>query len=354
MNNKVFSEEYDTYRRILADGQYFDPNDKLVPALRGVLGVDGPERLQASALEDLRHMIASAGNRDSDYILWQTKPTGGFATRLARKIAGSFSDKVDPYKNGKRAAVLKGLRHFYLLKTAGGHDFWLMSLPKSYRAWPTNQLDTIFSGRLESMLNETSEHFSSKEVRDLKDCTQKGLQWASKAQAMCSGCVGVGAEPIDVLVRRWFADENTTDEDIANYKTSLTQGFQRIASTVNAGKLILTDNPIDRGKKGEQYTEAYVWYDRLKVVYVEAAFFDEGGTLSGLTNWARIIVHELSHKVCQTEDWDDRYAWKGIKPNQQTFPAAKAIQCADSWAYFAADCSGELTTKNRLDALRVA
>ena len=67
-------------------------------------------------------------------------------------------------------------------------------------------------------------------------------------------------------------------------------------------------------------------------------------------NWTRIVVHELSHLISGTVDHDDRYAHSGIGVHAG-FPASKAINNADSWAFFAADCAGVLTDGNRLKAL---
>jgi hypothetical protein len=95
-------------------------------------------------------------------------------------------------------------------------------------------------------------------------------------------------------------------------------------------------------------------YEGMDVVYVESAFFghDPGGVVHDLKNWTRIIVHELSHLVCGTIDVNgDRYAHSGIGPHAG-FPASDAVRNADSWAFFAADCAGQLTDGNRLLALQ--
>ena len=188
-------------------------------------------------------------------------------------------------------------------------------------------------------------------MRDLASSSQTALKWANKAQAICSETKGVGAEKAGELVKRWFADEDTTDEDIAKYKKTLAEGFKKIAVAASSARLIFTDNPIDRGGEFEE-SEAYVWGDRLNVVYIESDFFGHENLLSGPTNWARIVVHELSHLKLNTVDVPGRYAWGGIMPHKGGFPASKAITNADSWAWFCADCNSALTEKNRLDALK--
>ena len=74
--------------------------------------------------------------------------------------------------------------------------------------------------------------------------------------------------------------------------------------------------------------------------------------LSGRLNWARIVVHELSHREVATVDVPGRYGWQGIKPDAGAFPAAKAITNAENWAFFAADCAGVLPEHSRNEALQ--
>ncbi|RYF75966.1 MAG: hypothetical protein EOO29_23245, partial [Comamonadaceae bacterium] len=62
-------------------------------------------------------------------------------------------------------------------------------------------------------------------------------------------------------------------------------------------------------------------------------------TLTGLTNWARIVVHELTHREVKTAD--HAYEHQGMSPKKLS--AAKALENADSWAWFCADCAGALT-----------
>jgi hypothetical protein len=159
------------------------------------------------------------------------------------------------------------------------------------------------------------------------------------------------------IVRRWFADENATDADVDAMVSTLTAGFKRMTAVVGSGGLVLTDHPGCRGTPLEE-AEAFVisgrHRDRLDVIYIENDFFRTRNLLTGLTNWTRILVHELSHREAGTEDLPGKYAWGGIKPNMATFPSAKAITNADSWAWYCADVAGELTQKNLNDALRVA
>jgi hypothetical protein len=59
----------------------------------------------------------------------------------------------------------------------------------------------------------------------------------------------------------------------------------------------------------------------------------------GQTNWARIVVHELTHREVKTKD--HAYEHQGINPRK--LGADKALENAGSWAWFCADCAGALT-----------
>jgi hypothetical protein len=107
----------------------------------------------------------------------------------------------------------------------------------------------------------------------------------------------------------------------------------------SVGHLIYTDSVSERGTHANAGTEAFVWGDPLDVVYIEEKFFGRRNTLTGLTNWARIVVHELSHREVATKD--HAYEHQGMAPKKLS--AAKAIENADSWAWFCADCGGALS-----------
>jgi hypothetical protein len=115
--------------------------------------------------------------------------------------------------------------------------------------------------------------------------------------------------------------------------------LKKIAFKLKSGRLIYTDSVSERGTPENVGTEAFVWGDSLDVVYIEEEFFGARNTLTGLTNWARIVVHELTHREVGTKD--HAYEHQGMNPKKLT--AAKAIENADSWAWFCADCAGALT-----------
>jgi hypothetical protein len=225
-----------------------------------------------------------------------------------------------------------------------------MSLPSKPIKWPSEDIGGMSGASLTHALNDVKERFTPEQRKDMVDSSQLAQAWANKVQAMLSNTSKVGAEKVDALIKRWFADEDTTE--VTTMKKTLLDGFKKIAAAAGSGKLIFTDNPYLRGTDADG-SFAYVWYDKLNVMYVGQTFF-KNGLFGGLNHWALIVVHELSHLKCKTVDVPDRYDYSGIKPNKKSFPSSKAITNADNWAWFAADCNGALTAKARNDALKIA
>ena len=148
--------------------------------------------------------------------------------------------------------------------------------------------------------------------------------------------------------------------------------LQKIAAGLKSGEVVLTDAPQERRTGSDlEKSEAFVFTSNdIIVIYVENDFFGAQNTLTGPTNWARILVHELTHAYAKTKD--HAYSWQGLLPRDDDvfksandtyitrspdFPAVRTLtfaQCkenADSWAYFCADAAGALSESDRIRAL---
>lgn len=167
------------------------------------------------------------------------------------------------------------------------------------------------------------------------------------------------------MVKRWFAEPGLSDDDLKRFIGTLSHGFKNITAQLNKGQLVFTDFVPLRGASAREElkflnAEAFTFPLRsegMDVVYIERSFFRDhpGNLLQGDRNWTRIIVHELTHLVCGTQDIDlgqPRYAWYGIGPHPG-FPGSAAIRNADSWAFFCADCAGMLNDVQRAQALKI-
>jgi hypothetical protein len=191
--------------------------------------------------------------------------------------------------------------------------------------------------------DDASSHFSFDDRKRLSQATQHGLKWVHKAMA-------VAASPNKnniAIVRRWFADKNSTDEDMKAAAAALNDGLKKIAAVIKSTFLLITDMPLDRGNPAKASTNAFVFSgEKIDVIYVEAAFFSKLDMFKDLKNWTRIVVHELSHRACKTDDHRYRHHPSGLKPDagDAKFNAAKALANADSRAMFCMDCAGQMVS----------
>jgi hypothetical protein len=148
------------------------------------------------------------------------------------------------------------------------------------------------------------------------------------------------------IIRRWFADAKSTDEDIIAAGSTLNDGLKKIVKAIKSSHIVFTDMPISRIDPAKANVNAFVFSsESIDVIYVERAFFSDKDMFKDLKNWTRIVVHELSHREVKTQDYRYRHHANGLKPDaaDPNFTAAKALANADSWALFCMDCAGQLT-----------
>jgi hypothetical protein len=270
----------------------------------------------------------------------------------------------------KRVLSLKTLRHLYYYESFGKQKIWILSLPESLGNYPMEFAGSA-QGVVDQVLNADSEKFSATTMKDLSEASLLGLTWVQKAMI-------VAGAPMDMehrkLFRRWFVPAGTSDETtkITDLATTMRPHLQRIANGLKTGEMILTDAPHERGSGSSlENSEAFVFTDNdLITVHVEGTFFSNNNTLTGKTNWARILVHELTHAYAKTKD--HAYSWQGLLPRDTdvlkkgidariaAVPGWKAVrtlsldECkenADTWAFFIADCAGALSATDRMQAL---
>ncbi len=351
-----FSTEYDAAADTLKKKK-FDPSwDKLIGELKTLMGTGGFEDNSAASLDTLRKEVKPKGRKSKGKAGEDVGILTGTGEYKEEKDGKTYNKTADLVK---KAATLKLLRHTYLLQRRGSQKLWIISLPKAYRGWPSLELDGLENNQdtLCTKLSDCDEYFSKKNCKNIADGTQEALKWCMKTQVILANAKsdkdkGKGKE----LVKRWFADDSTTDEQVGDMVTKLTSGFKKITNVLNSNKIVYSDYPPDRGTNDEIGTEAFVfnngWKDKLDVVYIEQAFFGKNNVLTGLDNWARIIIHEISHREIPTVDVPDGYGWQGINPTDGKFAGGKAITNAENWAFFAADCAKALSKSERNKALK--
>jgi hypothetical protein len=258
----------------------------------------------------------------------------------------------------QRCAALKTLRHTYFLRKRGAHKVWVVAIPKSYDSWPDRHLDCGPRDFL-PRLDDEDEQFDAAARKCISDATQTGLRWVLKAQALL-GDLSSGS-PGRVLLERWFADEDTTEDELLAFGAALQSGLKKIAFRLGCGTLTVTDFvPIRRSTHAKDLdlvqSNAFVLAGiGQDVIYVEPPFFSRPACSvfqNDADHWARIVVHELSHREARTQD--KRYGWEGLRPDAASLPHAAARVNADSWAIFVADAAGAMTGGDRARALHGA
>lgn len=308
--------------------------NKIINRARILVGVNGLDSGSSSLVNDLRKHVLKASLKEGNEATVFYKAAG---EKLTGKGPGALIDA----SLARRLAALKMLRHTYFLKKSGGHKIWVMSLPDSFSDWPHKALrGGILSAT--NKLIDVSERFSEEDKKNLSHASQEGLKWVHKAMMVVSSTKK--AKNFE-LVARWFADNNSTDEDVTVIAAKLNAGLKKLAMKLKSGCLLYTDSVCHRGDNDLEQSEAFAWGDTVDVVYIENEFFGTRNTLTGMRNWARIIVHELTHRELQTDD--HAYEWQGMAPKK--IGSAKALTNADSWAWFCADCAGVLT-KGEVDS----
>lgn len=348
-----FSGEFKAVHDALKNGGFVQDWVATVDKLVTLTDTGGPHGGQASSLDDLRKQAGRAGQSGK-----VGEPEGLLAAAGGYDIAKPTDGTHLSADSRQRTASLKLLRHLYLLRKRGGHQVWILALAKGFSDWPTVAMAGADLGKLKTLLGDTCEPFSQNDKKHLADASQEAMKWVHKtlialADKGSAKRASAGVE----LVKRWFADANAKDDDITAAVTTLTAGFKKIQAVLGSGLLVLTDHPEVRNattgdNAGYWQSEAFVKGAReaMDVIYVESAFFNRGvNTLSGLKNWARILVHELSHREVATKD--KCYSWQGMQPDAGSFPMADALVNADSWAFFCVDAAGHLTQSERKTAL---
>lgn len=365
--DKKFKAEY-SYARgwLLKQEAFFKDWQPLVKRLTAVMGETGFNAGNAAALDELRDMATKGkdGTRVSE-------------DRGLLEAVNAWADDGNAAIDDKarmRAAALKLLRHTYMLSKSGNRVVWVVSLPKSLGDWPSDDLNARGTTRntARALLASNDEIFSEEQKKNLAAATFHALAWCQKAVAQLAVAASLAngngtATPGAALelVQRWFAESTTTANELKSYISTLQQGFKNIIAMLNKGRFVLTDwAPLRNASSADELafvnSEAFTFpanAEGLDVVYVERSFFVDhpGNVLKGQRNWIRVLVHELSHLVCGTEDvmmGQARYAWYGIGPHTG-FPGSAAIRNADSWAFFCADAAGALTDGERNMALKV-
>jgi hypothetical protein len=323
------------------------PWDKLVPKLREVVGDAGFKRTGHQALTKLREEVEAAAKKKVD--------EGAFLAAGAGIDTTGPGNAMATAEEVSRAAALKLLRHTHYRARRHNHRMWIVSLPESYTHWPHKH----FVGskvQLVTKLAAGNPRFSEGDIKKMADATQRGLRWVHSAMVVIDDLAD-GRRAMRLL-KRWFADETTTAEELRTFaKGDLRAGLKKIAARMSSGSMIVTDFvPIRASNDADDMSfagaNAFVWADKVDAVYIEKPFFQHSASSvfqKDERHWSRIMVHEMSHRAIGTKD--HRYGWAGIRPQAGVITGAQARENADSWALFVANAAGAMSKSDVKRAL---
>lgn len=334
----VFTDVYEKSIELLKAPSLHDDWKDIEAGLKKLLQADGPSVDNAKALTDLRDKLNKAADKGG---VMRGKAKAKEIARAAQTDKNGFQD---------RAALLKQMKHFYLVAKKGNQSVWVVDQPKRYGQWNYDLFAGLTAAELTSQLARSGEVFGAGHRSMLSDSLQLARKWS----ADCEIKLGGKSDATMDSIRRWFHAAGATAEDVETTRTKLVDGFKKITAACNSGKVIFSDRPHLRASGDWDNTYASVNAgDAMAVIYIYQLFLDTGrrklnGKIPKLWLCALTVVHELSHKLLNTEDI--RYDYQGLKPDG-SFPASDAIKNADSWAYFCGDVLGSVPASSVEEAL---
>ena len=337
-----FTDVYKKARSVVTTQKFAEPDWQKFLSEAGVqslLGAEGLDAAHARTPDKIREKI----KKDSKGKLVSLVAGGG----PGDVIYAAAQNQTSPGKWQERAATLKMLRHLYRASKTGAQDVWVYSPPKRFKAWVFDEIQGDAKA-VKSKLGQEAEIFSDKEKTWMCDALKTALKICEDTKLRLSK---KDAETRKV-VRRWFIDEGSGDDELDDAFSKLSDGFKKIAVTCGSTTLVFTDYADWRAERNKYFGGAIRGGEGggFPVIYLEGAFTKLTGNSGKQWLCVQTIIHEFSHHDVKTDD--HRYDHHGLKPDKAAFPYAKAIENADSWGYFALDLAGYLSRSDRSRTLK--
>lgn len=333
----VFSDVYDKSVDMLKAPQFHADWAIIEKGLKNLLQAGGPSATSGAVLDELRAHLADAARKAGGA---KGKATGAEIVRASQPAKPDFQD---------RAALIKQMKHFYMVEKKGSQSVWVVDNPRSYPEWSYLMFDGKNAVDLPALLSNDEEVFGRAHRQMMSGALQLARKWSADTE------IKLSSKSTDDAIRRWFLLSGASDADVGNVRAILQTGFRQITAACNSGKVIFSDRPHLRMDSGYDFTFASTnGADDMPVIYIydyvlKTTKRNLKGPMPKLWTLALTIVHELSHKLMGTED--KRYDDDGLKPSV-IFPPAFAIINADSWAYFCGDTVGAVPKSAILAALK--
>ena len=326
----LFSEVYEKSADLLTKTTFDKRWANIEPRLKSLFAADGPNAAEAAVLDLVRESLKQATKtRDVS----KREAVAEAIIELARTKVPGFQD---------RAALIKLVQNFYFVESKGSQSIWVVDHPSHYTKWCYDFVHNMSEDRLKRAMAREQQVFGGNQRKMMSDALQLARKWSMDIQVK----LGAKGEKTKESVKRWFHGDTATDTEITASIATLSTGFKKITDLCNSTRVIFSDRPHKRANHGSDTTFASVnSSDKLPVIYIFNQFLQSGkkadGNAGKLWLCALTIVHELSHKLMDTDDlsYDD----DGLKPGGISLTVANAIKNADSWGYFAADLVGALS-----------
>ncbi|MCF6281468.1 MAG: hypothetical protein L3J28_04520 [Candidatus Polarisedimenticolaceae bacterium] len=188
------------------------------------------------------------------------------------KVILEAAKEDTPSGLNNRAAALKFLRHTHFMNKRGAQSIWVCSPPKSYDKWIFDEFNGLNKGSLATKLTDSKEIFNLTHMKNMSAGTQDALKWCQKTLMVLASAAVTDKPDANArkLIKRWFADENTTDNELNTIISTLTSGFQKIRNVCNSDQLIFSDDPVDRSTQQRLWSTTYALVRRksLSVIYM--------------------------------------------------------------------------------------
>jgi hypothetical protein len=309
--------------------------------LKSIFGADGFDVATAPRLDLVRKKIQESAKHSNSLMI---ALFGGGPGEVIYKAA---QNPKSPGKWQERAAVLEMIRCLYRAEDAGGAGVWVYSPPTAHSKPVFEELNTS-DAAAKKKLGSPKEIFSPEERKLMVDALSVSRKVAGDTQFK----LGANSKEARRLIRRWFTGASASSAEVDQARSTLLAGFNKIAVSCSATTLVFTDYLDWRAQRDTYFGAAFRGGEGggFPVIYLEGAFTRLKGNSGKLWLAAETIIHELSHHDVNTED--HRYDHAGLAPGGNSFPAARAIENADSWGYFAIDLAGYLSDADRNLVLR--
>ena len=332
---KPFSEEFNYQKSILDSytNKYSAPLKNVMIAINSLMTSDGFDRKFAGQLDGLR-LALMVKEREKIY-----------------SSVGADSSKAMTNTQAILASLVKFLRHVYLVKAQGAQEVWVISTPKVFCKYISNQIYDVRNNPLllAASIAEIDERFTEQQKKALGEATNVAMKWCQATLIELSLAHLSSKSRAKRIVRRWFTGDSADEKDVDACISELTAGIRKVMSVISSNKVIYTDMPTirtstDTKDKNLAAALAFVYagnYEKIPIIYIENGFFNNSaGIMPERDYWALTVIHEITHLELSTKD--HKYDFDGLRPNKNITPA-QAIKNADSWAYFCANAAKALS-----------